>query len=146
MHICILNIHTTNVFTYVCIGVNAILSVEVSNKTGDSAKLNSETPCLSPDLQCDIYNLTANNMSVTIQTTINNITESSMAYSYPSCTIPLTGLKSGTTYSYCLIAINVTIYDATNSTKMAQVGKPMCGNFTTTSIHNKGKFICNLCL
>ena len=132
--------HTYYGCIYLCIGVNAILSVEVSDITEDSAKLNSETPCLSSDLQCDIFTLTTNNMSVTIENTTNTPV-SLMLYSYPSCTILLTGLKSDTTYSYCLIAIN----DTTNDTKVVQVGKPMCGNFTT-STHNEGKFICNLCL
>ena len=134
------NEHTYYGCIYLCIGVNAILSVKVSDMTEDSAKLNSETPCLSSDLKCDIFNLTTNNMSVTIENT-TNISVSSILYSYPSCTILLTGLKSGTTYSYCLIAIN----DTTNDTKVVQVGKPMCGNFTT-STHDEGKFICNLCL
>ena len=58
----------------------------------------------------------------------SDIIDSLMTYSYPTQTITLTGLNSGTTYNYCIVA--------TDMTNMMEVGEPMCGNFTTMQ---KGK-------
>ena len=52
-----------------------------------------------------------------------------MTYSYPTQTITLSGLNSDTTYSYCIVAINIT--------NMMEVGEPVCGSFTTQKIITK---------
>ena len=112
------------------VGVNGILSVEVIDITEKSATVISEMPCHSPDLLCALSNLilltATNNMSVTVENTTDNGNGSVMAYSYPDHTILLSGLSSGATYSYCVIAVN----DSNNE----QVGTPMCGSFITRSI------------
>ena len=55
--------------------------------------------------------------------TSNNVTESVTSYNYPTQLITLTNLTSGTTYNYCVVAVNMT--------DVMQVGDPVCGNFTT---------------
>ena len=90
------------------VGVNAILSVEVSDITENSATVISEMPCYSPDLLCAMSYLTTNDKSVTVEYTIDNGNGSVMAYSYPNCIILLSGLSSGTTYNYCVIAVSAT--------------------------------------
>ena len=117
------------VHTYV-LGVNGILSVDETEITENSAKLISELPCFSSNLQCVLSNFTMNSMDVNVTNNVSNITGSLMAYSYPTHTINITGLDSGTTYSYCIVA--------TNMTNMMEVGESMCGNFTTIQ---KSKYI-----
>ena len=58
--------------------------------------------------------------------TTGRVSSSVMAYSYPTQTVTLNCLNSGTTYNYCVIA--------TNTTNMVQVGEPVCGSFTTRRI------------
>ena len=108
---------------YLYLGVNAILSVNETEITENSAKLISELPCFSSDLQCALSNFTMDSMDVNVTNSIGNITGPLMAYSYPTQTITVTGLNSDTTYNYCIVA--------TNMTNMMEVGESMCGNFTT---------------
>ena len=91
----------------------------------DSATLICELPCFSPDLQCVISNLTTNNMNIKVPITTGPVTGSVMSYSYPTQAITLNCLNSSTTYNYCVIATNIT--------NMVEVGKPLCGSFTTDS-------------
>ena len=84
----------------------------------DSVTLNAVMPCSSPGLQY-VVNLTRNNMNFTMKNLSNNI-------------MVLTGLSSGTTYIYCVIAID--------TTDMMPVGDPVCGNFTTI-IYVNGKYV-----
>ena len=107
------------------IGVNPVLSVDESDITEDSAKLICELSCFSPDLQCVVSHLTTNNMDVNLKIACQ-VTGSVIAYSYPTQTITLNCLNSGTAYNYCVIA--------TNATDMGQVGGPVCDSFTTRII------------
>ena len=118
------------------IGVNTILSVGVSYIREDSATLSSEMPCFFPDLLCAITDLTTNNMIVTVKSTTDNDNGLVMAYSYPNCIILLSDLNSGTTYNYCVVAIN--------ATTMVQVGEPVCGNFTTNVSYTESKCVNSL--
>ena len=115
--------------TYV-LGVNGILSVDETEITENSAKLISELPCFSSNLQCVLSNFTMDNMDVNVTNNVSNITGSLMIYSYPTHTINITGLDSNTTYNYCIVA--------TNMTNMMEVGESICGNFTTIQ---KSKYI-----
>ena len=99
----------------------------------NSATLICELPCFSPRLKCVISHFITN---VNVANISSDITGSVMAYSYPTQTITLSGLNSGTTYNYCVIA--------TNTTSMMEVGEPVCGNFTTRKIideTNDGNYI-----
>ena len=69
---------------------------------------------------------TTNNMDVNVASGSGQVTGSLMAYSYPTQTITLSCLNSGTTYNYCVIA--------TVATNMMPVGEPVCGRFTTKNI------------
>ena len=112
----------------------------MSDITKDSARLISELPCFSPNLQCAISNLTLNDESVTVEnmTMTNNDNGSVMAYSYPDHTILLSGQESGRSYHYCVIAVS-------DTNNMMPVGKPMCGNFITNitsgSVISDGMYI-----
>ena len=126
-------------YMYVCIliEVNSILSVKTSDIAENSATLNAVLPCSSPDLKLFLSNVTLNNMKVTVKN-ISDTTDADneSVYSHPNHAILLKDLKSDTTYNYCVIAINATnatnVTYTTNATNMMQVGKPMCGNFTTS--------------
>ena len=125
-----------NVHSYIrinLIGVNAILNVGVSDIREDSATLTSEMPCFFPDLLCAVTDLIINDMIVTVKNTTDNDDELVMAYSYPNCIILLSYLNSGTTYNYCVVAIN--------ATTMVQVGEPVCGNFTTNVSYTESKCV-----
>ena len=127
-------VHT---YVYILIGANAVLSVEPSDITENLATLNAEMPCSSPHLECFLSDLAIDNISVTV----NNITNNNdnglvMKYRHPNHTILLSGLNSGTTYNYCVIAI----INGNNATEMKKVGKPMCGTFTTSK---EGEFMCS---
>ena len=65
-------------------------------------------------------------MDVNVAIGNGQVTGSLMAYSYPTQTITLTCLNSGTTYNYCVVA--------TDATNVVQVGEPVCGSFTTRNI------------
>ena len=65
-------------------------------------------------------------MDVNVASGSGQVTGSLMAYSYPTQTITLSCLNSGTTYNYCVVS--------TNATNMVQVGEPVCGSFTTRII------------
>ena len=109
------------------LGVNAILSVDETEITENSATLICELPCLSSNLQCVISHFIT--------------TGSLMAYSYPTQTITLSGLNSDTTYNYCIVATNIT--------NMMVVGDPVCDNFTTQKIiaeTNEGNHILHIVL
>ena len=116
---------------YVCefnnhVGVNPVLSVEVGDITEDSATLICELSCSSPNLRCVVSQFTTNNMNVNVASGSGQVTGSVMAYSYPTQSVSVSCLTSGTTYNYCVIA--------TNATNMVQVGEPVCGSFTTRNI------------
>ena len=115
--ICIFNNH---------VGVNALLSIDESDITEDSATLICELSCFSPNLQCAISQFTTNNMTVNVASGSGQVTGSVMTYSYPTQSVSVSCLTSGTTYNYCVIA--------TNATNMVQVGEPVCGSFTTRNI------------
>ena len=95
----------------------------------NSATLICELPCFSPRLQCVISRFITSCTDVDETDSTSDITGSVMTYSYPTQTITLSGLNSGTTYNYCVIA--------TNSTNMMEVGEPVCGNLTTRKIINE---------
>ena len=115
--ICIFNNH---------VGVNALLSVDEDNITEDSATLICELSCFSTNLQCTVSQFTTNNMNVNVASGSGQVTGSVMAYSYPTQSVSVSCLISGTTYNYCVIA--------TDTTNMVQVGEPVCGSFTTRNI------------
>ena len=115
--ICIFNNH---------VGVNALLSVYEDSITEDSATLICELSCFSPNLQCAVSQFTTNNMNVNVASGSGQVTGTVMAYSYPTQSVSVSCLTSGTTYNYCVIA--------TNATNMVQVGEPVCGSFTTRNI------------
>ena len=108
------------------VGVNAILSVDESDITDNSATLICELPCFSPNLRCVVSHFTTNNMDVNVASTTGHVNDSVMVYSYPTQTITLNCLNSGTIYNYCIIAAS--------TTNMAQVGEAVCGSFTTQKI------------
>ena len=132
--------------SYTCVnsntvGVNAILSISETSQLSDSVTLLCEMPCFSSDLQCVIFNLTANNMNIDVSITTGPVTGSVMSYSYPTQAITLNCLNSSTTYNYCVIATNIT--------NMVEVGIPLCGNFTTekTAVtkngnNDSGTYVC----
>ena len=75
-------------------------------------------------------------MDVNVAIGNGQVTGSLMAYSYPTQTITLTCLNSGTTYNYCVIA--------TDAFNVVQVGEPVCGSFTTwiiTSDNSDGRHV-----
>ena len=146
----IMYVHSYNVLdkcfgTYMCVyifefneyvEVNAILSIDESDITENSATLTCELSCFSPNLQCTMSDLTTNNTNVNVAGGSGQVTGSVTAYSYPTQNITLYCLTSGTTYNYCVIA--------TNTTNMVQVGEPVCGSFTTniiTSDRSDGMYI-----
>ena len=116
-YICVFNNH---------VGVNALLSIDEGNIMEDSATLIWELSCSSPNLQCAVSQFTTNNMNVNVASGSGQVTGSVMAYSYPTQSVSVSCITSGTTYNYCVIA--------TNATNMVQVGEPVCGSFTTRNI------------
>ena len=62
-------------------------------------------------------------MNVNVASGSGQVTGSVMAYSYPTQSVSVSCLTSGTTYNYCVIVTN-----------MVQVGEPVCGSFTTRNI------------
>ena len=67
-------------------------------------------------------------MDINATNDTSNITGSVESYSYPTQAMIISGLDSGTTYSYCVILYNIT--------DMMEVGEPVCGNFTTIGKSN----------
>ena len=65
-------------------------------------------------------------MNVNVASGSGQVTGSVMAYSYPTQSVSVSCLTSGTTYKYCVIA--------TDAANMVQVGEPVCGSFTTRNI------------
>ena len=61
--------------------------------------------------------------------TNGHVSSSVMTYNYPTQTVTLNCLNSGTTYNYCVIA--------TNTTNLVQVGEPVCSSFTTRRISSE---------
>ena len=117
------------------LGVNSILSVNKSDITENSATLISKLPCSSPELLCVVSHLATNNVDinmdidvdVNVTTTAGYVSDPEVTYDYPAHIITVNRLNSSTTYDYCIMVVN-----STNTTDMPPVGKPMCGNFTTT--------------
>ena len=107
------------------LGVNAILSVDEMDITENSATLTCELPCFSSNLQCVVSHFITSCTGVNVTYGTRDIT-GSMAYSYPTQTITLRGLNSDTTYSYCIVATNIT--------NMMIFGEPVCDSFTTQKI------------
>ena len=107
--------------------VQAIISVTEENVSTTSATLDCTLPCFSPNLQCNLSDITTNGVdAVNINVTNGNIVGSVMSYSYPTQRITISNLIPNTTYNYCVVAIDMTI--------MIKIGEPVCGSFTTTSI------------
>ena len=109
-------------------GINAVLSVNIENGSHNSKVLKCELACFSIGLECVLYNITTNSTDITSQamnTSSSSINGSFTSYNYPTQLITLTNLTSGTTYNYCVVAINVT--------DMMEVGDPVCGNFSTNN-------------
>ena len=106
----------------------------------NSATLTCELPCFSSNLQCVISHFITSCTDVNVTNSTSDITGSLMAYSYPTQTITLSGLNSGTTYNYCIVATNIT--------NMMEVGEPMCDSFTTQKTitkTNEGNCILYIC-
>ena len=104
------------------VGVHAILDVEETNITENSASLTCELPCFSPNIQCVLSQfMSCTDVNVTIDT--GNITGSVESYSYPTQAMIISGLNSDTTYNYCVVV--------TNTTNMMKVGEPACRSFVT---------------
>ena len=125
--------------TYICLyvhvftDVNAVLRVDESNITENSARLICELPCSSPDLRCKIFNFTACDMNIYVTNATHCVNGLMMLYVHKN----LSNLNSGTTYNYCVIAIN--------TTNMTEVGKPVCSSFTTDiTPTDKRKYITHL--
>ena len=98
----------------------------------NSTTLICELPCFSPRLQCVISRFVTSCTDVDETDYTSDITGSVMTYSYPTQTITLSNLNSGTTYNYCVIATNTT-----NTINMMEVREPVCGNFTTQKVINE---------
>ena len=104
------------------VGVHAVLDVDETDITENSATLTCELPCFSPNIQCVLSQfISCTDVNVTID--IGNIIGSVESYSYPTQAMIISGLNSGTTYYYCVV-----YYDATN---MMKIGEPACGSFVT---------------
>ena len=82
-------------------------------------------------LTCVIAQFATNNIDVNVTSSTNDVSGSAMAYSYPTQTITVSGLNSGTTYRYCVIATDRTSTDV-------QIGKTaaVCGSFTTRILNS----------
>ena len=111
------------------LGVNAILSVDEMVITENSATLTCELPCFSSNLQCVVSHFITSCTDVNVTYGASDITGSLMAYSYPTHTITVTGLNSGITYNYCIVATTVILLII-----MMAVGEPVCDSFTTQKI------------
>ena len=103
------------------VAVAALLNV-TKNVSSTTATLECTLPCFSPNIRCNLFNITPNNIEVI---TYGGIMGSSMSYSYPTQQIMITNLRYNTTYEYCIVSV-----DTTNN---MIVGDPMCGNFATTA-------------
>ena len=100
----------------------------------NSATLICGLPCFSPTLQCVLSHFITNCTDVNVANTTSDIIGSVMSYTYPTQSIILSGLNSGTTYNYCVVAVD---------SSMMMVGEPLCGTFTTQMIiskSNDGKY------
>ncbi|XP_065888473.1 uncharacterized protein [Dysidea avara] len=96
---------------------NAIISIVEEDISQESAILECRLACFSITLQCKIINTTAPTSS------IGSITGSVTSYNYPTQLLMFSKLKSGTTYNYSVVAINMS--------NMVEVGDPVCGTFKT---------------
>jgi len=106
------------------IGTNALLDIKIEEISHTLAVLKCELACFSPKLECVLYNITSKNTDVTSMVLItSDITGAVSSYNYPTQLIAFTNLTSGTTYNYCVVAVNMT--------DMMEVGDPECGNFST---------------
>ena len=111
----------------------AIVDLKIENITQSSATFVCILGCSSTGLQCMLR--TSFGRSV-----VNDITvPDDPGYNYPTQLITLTNLRSGTTYNYCVIAVNVI--------DMMEVGDVICGTITTFHIvsprSSSGTYICS---
>ena len=118
--------YSYNVNSIILLGVNAILSVDETEITENSATLTCELPCFSTNLQCVISHFVTSCTNVNVSNSTSDITGSVMTYSYPTQIITLSGLNSGTTYNYCIVATNIT--------NMMEIRGSVCDSFTTQKI------------
>ena len=102
------------------IAVQAIISVTVETVSTTSATLECTLPCFSPNLQCNLFNITTNGVDA-VNITNGNIFGSVMSYSYPTQNITINNLMESTAYNYCVVAINIT--------NMMKIGEAVCGSF-----------------
>lgn len=107
------------------------MNVIKSDITEYSVTLSCELPCFTPDLQCELNDLTKNGMSVNVPVNITNIADSFMSYDYPRQNISVIDLDKNTTYSYCVTAVNMNTNES--------IGNPFCSSFTTK---DGCKYIC----
>ena len=106
--------------TYVA--VQAVISVTVETVSTTNVTLDCTLPCFSPNLQCNLSNITTDGVdAVNIIVTNSNIVGSVMSYSYPTQRTTISNLIDNTTYNYCVVAIDMT--------NMMKVGEPVCGSF-----------------
>ena len=104
------------------VAVQAIISV---TEVTVSNTLECTLPCFSPNLRCNLSNITTNGVdAVNIIVTNGNIVGSVMSYSYPTQRITISNLIDNTTYNYCVVAIDMT--------NMMKVGEPVCGSFVAS--------------
>ena len=100
-----------------------------------TATLDCTLPCFSPNVQCDVSNITPNNE---LMISYSRVMGSSMNYNYPTQQIMISNLKYDTLYNYCVVAINTT----NNMT----VGDPVCRSFTTPPGISCYDFIVSMCI
>jgi len=112
-------------YVSIFIVVMAIQNVAITSSIS-TATLDCTLPCLSPNLQCSLFNITVNDVDVMniINVTNGTTVGSVSSYSYPTQSIMISNLISDTTYSYCVVV--TTINDNT-------VVEGMCDTFTTRS-------------
>ena len=92
------------------------------------ATLNCTLPCISPNLQCSLFNITTNDGDVTMVTNAtSDVIGSVMSYSYPTQQINISNLLVNATYKYCVTAVDIT--------NKLEVGEPVCGSFQTPSMY-----------
>jgi len=101
---------------HITIGVNAIINIIEEDISEASATLVCTLACSSSTrLLCTIVNTTAPAPA----SSVGNYTPDN----YSTQLLIFNELSSGTSYNYCIVAIN--------TTDMMEVGHPVCGDFTT---------------
>ena len=134
----IFNGNKINQYIFVAV-INPVLTSRDENTSHNSTVLKCELANFSVGLLCILYNISTNNADLTIMSTVNGSNTNDI---YPTQLISLTNLTSGTTYNYCVVAVNVTT--------MMEIGDPVCGNFTTndnsTDDNPNSKIAKSMCL